>query len=68
MLRLVSLLYGLVGTVLAGIALTAVLSVPSFADRSMTLLPVAIAVGLLLAAPITWLVARAILDNGRKPA
>ena len=68
MLRLVSLLYGLVGTVLAGIALTVVLSVPSFADRSMTLLPVAIAVGLLLAAPITWLVARAILDNGRKPA
>ena len=68
MLRLVSLLYGLVGTVLAGIALTAVLSVPSFADRSMTLLPVAIAVGLLLAAPITWLVARAILANGRKPA
>ena len=68
MLRLVSLLYGLVGTVLAGIALTAVLSVPSFADRSMTLLPVAIAVCLLLAAPITWLVARAILANGRKPA
>ena len=68
MLRLVSLLYGLVGTVLSGITLTLVLVVPSFADRSMTLLPIAIAVSLLLAGPITWFVAKAILANGRKPA
>jgi hypothetical protein len=68
MLHLVGLLNGLLGTVLTGMALTVVPSIPSFADRSMTLLSFATAGGFIFAAPITWFIARAILANGRKPA
>jgi hypothetical protein len=68
MLHLVGLLNGLLGTVLTGMALTGVPSIPSFADRSMTLLSFATAGGFIFAAPITWFIPRAILANGRKPA
>ena len=68
MLRLVGLLYGLFGTLQSGMALTVVPSIPSFADRSMTLLPFATAGGFLFAAPFTWFIPRAILANGRKLA
>jgi hypothetical protein len=68
MLRLSLMLYGLVGTVLIGICIMTVLAVPSLSDRSMTLIPMAATIGALTAAPITWLVARAILLNGRRVA
>jgi hypothetical protein len=68
MLRLSLMLYGLVGTVLIGICIMIVLAVPSLSDRSMTLIPMAAMIGVLTAAPITWLVARAILLNGRRVA
>jgi hypothetical protein len=44
------------------------LAVPSLSDRSMTRIPMAAMIGALAGAPITWLVARAILLNGRRPA
>jgi hypothetical protein len=68
MLRLSLMLYGHVGTVLIGICIMIVLAVPSLSDRSMTLIPMAAMIGVLTAAPITWLVARAILLNGRRVA
>ncbi|MDB5596142.1 MAG: hypothetical protein JWM36_3103 [Hyphomicrobiales bacterium] len=66
MLRLSLVLYGLVGTVLIGICIMIVLAVPTLSDRSMTLIPMAALIGALVAAPVTWLVARAILLNGRR--
>jgi hypothetical protein len=68
MTRLIGLLYGLVGTVLAGIGIVAVVSVPAMADRGMTLIPAAAIVALVLALPISWGIARAIEKSTSRPA
>lgn len=59
MLRLAMILYALIGTTLAGIAMIAVLTA-----GYDTLYPIVIAVtaGALVAIPVSWLVARRIYD------
>ena len=59
MLRLTGLMYSIIGTALAGTAIIAVLTA-----GYDTLIPivVAAAVGAVVAIPVSWLVARAILD------
>jgi hypothetical protein len=66
MLRLAFLLFGLVGTTLAGIAVVAVVTVPAWYDEGMRLIPVAAIGAFILAAPISWLIARAIMSQTRR--
>jgi hypothetical protein len=66
MLRLASLLFGIVGTTLAGIAVILVVSVPAWSDDGMLLLPITTIGAFVLAAPLSWLVAHNILSQ-KKP-
>jgi len=68
MIRLASLLFGIVGTFLAGVAIIAVLTVPAWSDRGMTLIPIAAGLAFLLAAPVSVVIAMWIIPNGRRPA
>lgn len=60
MFRLATLLYSLIATTLAGIAVIAVLTA-----GYGTLMPIvsSAAIGALVAIPVSWLVARAIVNN-----
>lgn len=57
MLKIATILWIIIGTTLAGIALTAVVSVPSMVDQSMKLIPWAVFAGFVAAIPVSWLVA-----------
>lgn len=61
MLRLSSVLFGLIATVLAGVGLTVVLMVPAWSDHATAYIPYSVAVAFVLAIPVTWLVAREII-------
>jgi hypothetical protein len=58
-------LFGLVTTVMAGIGLVVILSVPEWSSRAMTLIPYSIVLAAFVSIPVTWLIARRIL--GAKP-
>ncbi|WP_230533032.1 hypothetical protein [Microvirga roseola] len=60
MLKLAPLIWIILGTTLAGMLVVPVLTVPSLADRSMTMIPAATAAGFLLAIPLALLIARRI--------
>lgn len=66
MFRLALVLFGLVGTTLAGIALIAVVTVPAFSDDAMRLIPIVAVAAFILAAPISWLIARKLLVQTRR--
>ena len=68
MIRLASLLFGIVGTFLAGVAIIVVLTVPAWSDRGMTSIPIAAGLALLLAAPMSVVIAMWIIPGGRRPA
>ena len=61
MLRLSMVLFGLVATVLAGIGLTFILSVPAWSSQAMTLIPYSILLATIVSVPVTWFLARHIL-------
>ncbi len=61
MLRLSLVLFGLVATVLAGIGLIVILSVPDWSPRAMTLIPYSVVVAMILSVPVTWFIARRVL-------
>lgn len=65
MVRLAFLMFGLVGSVLAGIAIVIVLAVPTWAANAMSLIPLGVGIAVALAAPLSVLVARGILSAGR---
>lgn len=65
MLRIALLLFSLVGTTLAGIAILIVVSTPQLATADTRLIPIAAAIGFLLGVPVSLAVARAIVG---KPA
>jgi hypothetical protein len=56
------------GTVLAGVFVLVVVSVPALNDGGMTAIPVAAIAGFLLALPVAWAVSRAIRRGTRAPA
>ena len=58
MLRLALLLFNLVATVFAGIAVVVVLSVPSWSLQANLFIPWAVAASVALAIPVTFLLAR----------
>ena len=68
MIRLVSVLFGIVGTFLAGVAIIVVLTVPAWSVRGMTLIPIAAGLAFLLAAPMSVVIAMWISPGGRRPA
>lgn len=58
MLRIFPLIYILLATVLAGSFVTAVVATPALYDGGMVTIPVAAAVGVIVAAPLSWLITR----------
>lgn len=58
MWRLAALIWILVGTVLAGVVVVAIVSVPSLYDMGMRLIPIGGIAGYIVGLPIAWVVAR----------
>jgi preprotein translocase subunit SecF len=65
MLRMTVLIWVLAGTVLAGIAVTLVLVVPSLAANELKNIPYAAIGGYLVGVPVSWVIAKQILSMGR---
>jgi hypothetical protein len=57
MLKIAILIWIVLGTTLAGSALTIVLATPALADQAMKLIPWAALAGAVLAMPLSWLIA-----------
>jgi hypothetical protein len=57
MMKVAAILWIVVGTVLAGSGVVAVLSVPSLASEAIRYLPLAGIAGYLAAVPVSWLMA-----------
>ncbi|MBP2298228.1 hypothetical protein [Azospirillum picis] len=56
-LRLAILIYGMTQGVVFGIGTLLVLSVPSFSEQAISLMPTVVILSLILAAPIAWYLA-----------
>ena len=65
MVRIAVLLWAIGGTVLAGIAITAILAVPSLAGHAMSYIPYAALAGFIVAIPAAVIVARQIAKTGK---
>lgn len=61
MLKLASMIFTMLGTTLAGIAVLIVLTVPHLADQGMKLIPLAALIGAVIALPLSYWVARKIM-------
>ncbi|MGQ3354323.1 MAG: hypothetical protein ACT6XY_13355 [Phreatobacter sp.] len=66
MRNLFILMFMLAATVFAGSAMIVVVATPSLYDQGMVMIPVAAALGVVLAVPVAWFVARAI-SQASKP-
>lgn len=66
MLRIASLLYGLVATVFAGIAMTIVLMVPSWQMKISQYMLWSLGMAVILAIPVTLIIAQQIAALTRK--
>lgn len=65
MWKLASLVWIMLGTVMAGSAVVAVVSTPTWFDNGMRLIPIVGIAGYVLALPIAWYIAKAIDANVR---
>ncbi len=61
MLKIAVIVWMIAGTVLAGIAIMVVLAVPTLAVHDMRYIPIAAAVGALIAIPLAYVVAKKIV-------
>lgn len=61
MLKLASMIFTILGTTLAGIAVLVVLTVPSLAEQGMKMIPIAAAIGAAIGLPLSFLVAKQIM-------
>lgn len=68
MLKIAILVWLVLATTLAGVAVMVVLSVPSLAGQDMRLIPIAAGIGALVAIPFSLLVAKRILALTAKKA
>jgi hypothetical protein len=68
MWRLAALMWILTGTVLAGVAVMVIVSVPQLNDLGMKLIPVGAIAGFVVALPISWVLARHIDHPTQHPA
>lgn len=64
MIKLAIVIWIMLGTVLAGVAVTAVLVMPQLEPMTMTLFPAAAALGFALAIPVSIMVAKQIYGPG----
>ena len=60
MFKIAHLVWMVLGTVFAGAAIVVVLAIPALASQEMRLLPLAALGGLIVAIPVSWLIARTI--------
>ncbi len=67
MLKIAALVWMMLGTTLAGVAVTVIVVTPSLFDQGMKLIPIAAGAGFLLAMPLSYLVAKKIAA-GTMPA
>jgi hypothetical protein len=68
MLKIATLVWIVLGTTLAGIAVTAVIVVPSLYDQGMKWIPIAAGVGFLAAIPLAAMIAKRIMALTARPA
>lgn len=68
MMKLALVIWLLVGTVIAGAAVTAVLAIPQLLEQGMMLMPIAGVGGYLIGLPISYVIARYIMAEGRRAA
>ncbi len=64
-MRLAGLIWIMLGTTLAGIALTVIVAVPELADQAATLIPVAAIGSAVLAIPLAIMIAKRIRAQSR---
>lgn len=60
MLKIASLIWIMLATTLGGIAVTAILATPSLSEQAAVLIPAVFIAGAVVAAPISYLIARKI--------
>lgn len=60
MFRLAVLLWVMVGTVLAGVAMTVIVATPALLDQGAKLIPILCGAGFVLAMPVAYMIARRI--------
>ncbi len=68
MFKLTLLVWLILGTVVAGVAMATIVSVPALAEQSSKLIPWLCGGGFLLAIPLSYMVARAISAGTRGTA
>jgi len=65
MFKIAVLVWMMVGTVFAGIAVMTILTVPSFANHDMRLIPVGAIAGFVVAIPVAFVVAKRMSQTAR---
>lgn len=65
MFKIASLVWVVLATTLAGIGVTAVVATPSLADQASLLIPAVAACGILLAIPLSYLIAKRLQATAR---
>lgn len=65
MFKVAVLVWVMLATALAGIAVTAVVATPSLAEKASILIPAAFLAGIAVAMPLSYLVAKRIAGNVR---
>jgi hypothetical protein len=68
MLKIAALVWIVLGSTLAGVAVTAVIAVPSLYDQGMKLIPVAAGIGFAVAIPLAVIIAKRIMALTARPA
>jgi len=63
MIKVAMIVFVVMGTLLAGIAVTVVLSISSLSNQAMTLIGPVSVIGFLVAAPLSYLVAKKITGS-----
>jgi len=68
MLKIATLVWIVLGTTLAGVAVTGVIVVPSLYDQGMKWIPVAAGIGFAVAIPFAAMIAKRIMALTARPA
>lgn len=66
MFKVASLVWIMLATTLGGMAVTAIIATPSLAEQAATLIPAAFVTAVLLAMPLSYLVAKRIQASTRR--
>jgi len=64
MLKVAAVVWIVLGTVLAGVAMTVIVTMPQLADQAMKLIPIFCSAAFAVALPLSWIVAKRIAGTG----